>query len=115
MEMQATDVMSGQMPLREPQSGWGQKSAVNIPLSAINPFCPIGANNGECHGLNTVRSSVLYWVGGWWRMAAVCRLETGVQMPVLTSRKSKRRFRVDSGVKRANTPTQEGWRRKERT
>lgn len=25
MEMQATDVMSGQMPLREPHSGWGRK------------------------------------------------------------------------------------------
>ena len=24
MEMQATDVMSGQMPLREPHSGWGR-------------------------------------------------------------------------------------------
>ena len=32
------------------------------------------------------------WEGGWWLMAAVCRLEAGVQMPVLTSRKSKRRF-----------------------
>ena len=31
-------------------------------------------------------------------MAAVCRLEGGAQMPVLTSRKSKRRFRVDSGT-----------------
>ena len=45
-------------------------------------------------------------------MAAVCRLEGGAQMPVLTSRKSKRRFRVDSGVKRANTTTKEWWRRK---
>ena len=78
MEMQATDVMSGQMPLREPQSGWGQKSAVNIPLSAINPFCPIGANNGECHGLNTVRSSVHYgWEdGGEWRQCADWRPES---------------------------------------
>ena len=32
--------------------------------------------------------------------------------PASTARNSKRRFRVDSGVKRANTPTQEGWRRK---
>lgn len=45
-------------------------------------------------------------------MAAVRRLEDGERMPVLASRKSKRRFLVDSGVKRANTPTQEGWRRK---
>ena len=27
MEMQATDVMSGQMPLREPHSGWGRKNS----------------------------------------------------------------------------------------
>lgn len=45
-------------------------------------------------------------------MAAVCRLEAGVQMTVLASRNGKRRFRVDSEVKRANTPTTEGWRRK---
>ena len=45
-------------------------------------------------------------------MAAVRRLEAGVKMPVLPGRNSKRRFRVDSGVKRANTPTKEGWRRK---
>lgn len=45
-------------------------------------------------------------------MAAVRRLEDGEQMPVLTGRNSKRRFRVDSGAKRANTPTKEGWRRK---
>ena len=45
-------------------------------------------------------------------MAAVCRLEGEAQMPVLTSRKSKRRFRVDSGEKRANTTTKEWWRRK---
>lgn len=31
-------------------------------------------------------------------MAAVRRLEDGVQMPVLTGRNSKRRFRVDSGA-----------------
>ena len=59
-----------------------------------------------------MRSSVLYWVGGWWRPAAVRRPEDGVQMPVLTSRKSKRRFRVDSGVKRADTVTQERCLRK---
>ena len=47
----------------------------------------------ECHRLISVRSSVLLWVGGWWRMAAVCRLEDGEQMPVLTGRNSKRRFR----------------------
>ena len=34
-------------------------------------------------------------------MAAVCRLEDGVQMPVLTGRNSKRRFRVDSVAKRS--------------
>ncbi len=31
-------------------------------------------------------------------MAAMRRLEDGVQMPVLTGRNSKRRFRVDSGA-----------------
>ena len=36
----------------------------------------------------------------------------GERMPVLTSRNGKRRCRGDSVVKRANTPTQEGWRRK---
>ena len=66
----------------------------------------------ECHGLITVRSSVLLWVGGWWRMAAVRRLEAGVKMPVLTGRKSKRRFRVGNEVERADTPTQEGCRSK---
>ena len=45
-------------------------------------------------------------------MAAVCRLEDGVQMPVLTGRKSKRRFRVGNEVERADTPTQEGCRSK---
>ncbi len=55
----------------------------------------------ECHGLNSVRSSVLLWVGGWWRMAAVRRLEAGVKMPVLTGRNSKRRFRVGNEVERA--------------
>lgn len=45
-------------------------------------------------------------------MEAVCRLEGGAQMSVLTSRKSKRRFRIDSRVKRANTTTKEWWRPK---
>lgn len=38
-------------------------------------------------------------------MAAVCRLEDGEQMPVLTGRNSKRRFRVGNEVERADTPT----------
>ena len=37
-------------------------------------------------------------------MAAVRRLEAGVKMPVLTGRKSKRRFRVGNEVERADTP-----------
>ena len=45
-------------------------------------------------------------------MAAVRRLEAGVKMPVLTGRKSKRRFRVGNEVERADTPTTEGCRRK---
>ena len=115
MEMQATDVMSGQMPLREPHSGWGRKISRQHSALGVKSSLP---HRGEQWRVPRAEHRVFIsplWVGGWWRMAAVCRLEAGVQMPVLTSRKSKRRFRVDSGVKRANTPTQERWRRKART
>lgn len=47
-------------------------------------------------------------------MAAVRRLEDGEQMPVLTGRNSKRRFRVDSVAKRTDTVTQERCRGKAR-
>lgn len=53
------------------------------------------------------------WVGGT-RLTVwhPCDWRKERSSPASTARNSKRRFRVDSGVKRANTPTQEGWRRK---
>ena len=77
MEMQATDVMSGQMPLREPHSGWGRNISRQYSVLGVKSSLPFRANNGECHRLNTERSSVLYgWEdGGEWRLCADWRPE----------------------------------------
>ena len=60
------------------------------------PLCPTGrsmevpqAITWKYQGLGMSRLQPL-WVGWWWRMSALLRLEDEVKLPVLTSRKSKR-------------------------
>ena len=126
MEMQATDVMSGQMPLREPHSGWGRKISRQHFALGDKSTLPHRGEQWRVPRAEHRAFIIPLWVGGWWRMAAVCRFfaeqsdQRSIRRPEcrclsLQVGKASGGFRVDSGVKRANTPTTEGWRRKART
>lgn len=99
-------------PLEVDISGWPSAGVASGHRRTAHRGIGVGAN---AEGLECRRQLPL-WVGGTW--LTVWRRgdwSSESSAPALTSRKSKRRFRVNSGVKRANTPTKEGWRRKART